>query len=172
MNVIGKPVTWTAFTILEDKSVAELNKEENILVLAPFSKTPKIDFGQLKPGATKPIERKLIIQNTQTFEANLTITCHDLEINHMRISIPSMDSVHLMIKWKPDKEGSYSHAILFEVTNAARLKFIVHAFGVCLQAAKKARKPLVQFQPKVAATATAPAKIAPPLKSCLNPSEL
>jgi len=153
MNLAQKAIAWTVFTNLEDVPIIGVDNDQDVLVLAPFSKTPKIDFGQLKLGATKPVERILAIQNIQTFDVNLKITCQDLELNNMQLTIPSMETVHICIRWKPDVSGSYSHAILFEVTNAARLKFIVHAFGVCVPAPKRTRKPLVQFQPKVSVEA-------------------
>lgn len=140
----------TSFKILFDNTDKEETiEEECILILAPFTKTPRIDFGQLRANSNKAIVRLLAIQNEQSFDVDLQITCQDLEINNLKLSIPKKETVHLEIKWQPEREGSYKHAILFEVTNASRLKFIVHAFGVCLPAVKKARKPLAAFQPVV-----------------------
>lgn len=146
MNIINRQNS-TYFTVLtEEENV--LVEEESILTLAPFSKTPKIDFGFTKADSKKPIVRFLCIKNVQSFVVNLRITCQDLKINNLELSIPRKEALNLEIKWEPETHGNYKHAILFEVTNATKLKFIVHAFGVCLPALKRVRKPLATFQPE------------------------
>jgi hypothetical protein len=121
--------------------------EEYILTLAPFTKAPKINFGTVKLNSL--VERNLLIINPQDFEVKLTVSNQDLKINNMEINIDRMTNICFKIKWQPDKPDNYKYTILFEVTNCARLKFIVHAFGVCPkpQDMPKIRKPLTMLQP-------------------------
>ena len=121
--------------------------EEYILTLAPFTKAPKINFGTVKLNTL--VERNLLIINPQDFEVKLNVSNQDLKINNMEIIIDRMTNICFKIKWQPDKPDSYKYTILFEVTNCARLKFIVHAFGICPkpQEMPKIRKPLTMLQP-------------------------
>ena len=121
--------------------------EEYVLTLAPFTKAPKINFGQVKMETT--VERNLLIINPQQFEVKLTVKNQELAIDNMELTIDKMTNVNFKIKWQPEKPGNYKYAILFEVTNNARLKFLVHAFGVCPEPVKKKpiRKPFTTLQP-------------------------
>jgi hypothetical protein len=123
------------------------DEEDYILTLAPFTKPPKINFGQVR--INTQVERSLLIQNTQQFEVVLNVSNQDLKINNMELTIPPNTNLEFKIKWQPDKPDGFKYSILFEVTNCARLKFIVHAFGVCLpdNSKKIARKPLTMLQP-------------------------
>jgi hypothetical protein len=128
------------------KSKHDEDDEEYILTLAPFTKPPKINFGQVK--LNQQVERNLLIINPQQFEVKLNISNQDLKINNMEITINANTNIDFKIKWQPDKPDNYKYSILFEVTNCARLKFLVHAFGVCLSDNKKMpRKPLTMLQP-------------------------
>jgi hypothetical protein len=140
--------------------------EEYKLTLAPFTKAPKINFGQVK--VNQAVERNLLIINPQEFEVKLKVSNDDLKINNMEITIAQMTNIDFKIKWQPDKPDNYKYSILFEVTNCARLKFLVHAFGVCLapEVAKKHRKPLTMLQPiKKEKTTVQPASAKPQLKA-------
>lgn len=121
--------------------------EEYVLTLAPFTKAPKINFGQVKPNTL--VERNLLIINPQQFEVKLNVQNQELAIDNMEIIIAKMTNVNFKIKWQPDKPDNYKYSILFEVTNNARLKFLVHAFGICTAPVvkKPIRKPLSTFQP-------------------------
>jgi hypothetical protein len=66
----------------------------------------------------------------------------------MELSIEKNSKVTFKIKWKPGKPDSYKYAILFEVVNSAKLKFLVHCYGHCvfkqftsLQSSKKGEPP-------------------------------
>ena len=63
----------------------------------------------------------------------------------MIIKIDKRTNIEFKLKWQPDTPGDFKYTIFFEVTNRAHLKFVVHAFGVCLKpaVAPKPRKPLV-----------------------------
>lgn len=137
------------------KSKHDEDDEEYILTLAPFTKPPKINFGQVK--LNQQVERNLLIINPQQFEVKLNISNQDLKINNMEITINANTNIDFKIKWQPDKPDNYKYSILFEVTNCARLKFLVHAFGVCLPDNKKMpRKPLTMLQPLKDKKATQP----------------
>ena len=74
-----------------------------------------------------------------------------------------MENVYFKIKWQPEKPNNYKYSIMFEVTNSARLKFLVHAFGVCIAPVQKMiRKPVTMLQPN---QNQALAHKNPPLKS-------
>lgn len=120
--------------------------DENILTLAPFTKPPKINFGQLKENDT--VQRSVLIINPQEFDLDLNVTNNDLNINNISLTIDKGQDLNLKITWNPDKAGNYKFGILFEVTNSARLKFLVHAFGICIKPEdKKPRKPFNMLQP-------------------------
>jgi hypothetical protein len=59
------------------------------------------------------------------------------------------------------------------VTNSARLKFIVHAYGICLkpEVKKPIRKPLTMLQPLKKEKSTSFAPHPPPASSKNNPNE-
>ena len=123
--------------------------EEYVLTLAPFTRPPKINFGTVK--LNQLVERNLLIINPQQFEVVLNVSNQDLRINNMEITIGKMTNIDFKIRWQPDKADNYKYSILFEVVNNARLKFLVHAFGVCLAPPKKPapvnRKPFTMLQP-------------------------
>ena len=125
----------------------DADDEEYVLTLAPFTKAPKINLGHVKVDAQ--VERNLLIVNPQDFEVALKVSNQDLKIEDMMIKIENKASVDFKLKWQPDTPGDFKYTILFEVTNCARLKFIVHAFGVCPKpvAVPKPRKPMVMLQP-------------------------
>jgi hypothetical protein len=93
----------------------------------------------------------LLIINPQQFELELNIVSNELNINNIKLKIEKNESVSLKLRWQPCKPDSYKYSILFEVLNSARLKFMVHAFGVCLKppmAKKQApRRPFAVLQP-------------------------
>lgn len=128
------------------KKQNEDDDEEYTLTLAPFTKPPKISFGEVKVNTM--VERTVLIVNPQDFDVKLNVTNQDLEINNLEVSIGKQENVYFKIKWQPEKPNNYKYSIMFEVTNSARLKFLVHAFGVCVAPPqKKIRKPLTMFQP-------------------------
>lgn len=67
----------------------------------------------------------------------------------MELIIDKMANVNFKIKWQPDKPDNYKYTIFFEVTNNARLKFLVHCYGVCTAPVvkKPIRKPCTMLQP-------------------------
>jgi hypothetical protein len=151
----------------KSKGQAENEDNDSVLTLAPFTKAPKINFGQVKVDAQ--VERNLLIINPQEFEVELKVSNRDLKIEDMIIKIEKLTNVDFKLKWQPDTPGDFKYTIFFEVTNCARLKFIVHAFGVCLKpvVVPKPRKPMVMLQPikreknqtlKAANTTIAPVK--------------
>ena len=129
----------------KSKASAE-DDEEYVLTLAPFTKPPKINFGSVK--ANIEIERNVLIINPQEFPVVLKVTNEELNLKDT-IDINKLTNVDFKIRWKPEAPGDYKYTILFEVTNTARLKFIVHAYGVCPRPAvvAKPRKPMVMLQP-------------------------
>jgi hypothetical protein len=129
------------------KGKTDDDDDDYVLTLAPFTKAPKINFGQVKMDAQ--VERNLLIINPQQFEVELKVSNQDLKIEDMIIKIEKLTNVDFKLKWQPDTPGDFKYTIFFEVTNCARLKFIVHAFGVCPKpvAAPKSRKPMVMLQP-------------------------
>lgn len=138
-----------AFSISPAKKRAKKDDEDDeeyTLTLAPFTKAPKINFGEVKLNTT--VERTVLIVNPQQFEVKLNVTNQDLEINNMELTIGKQENISFKIKWQPEKPNNYKYSIMFEVTNSVRLKFLVHAFGVCVAPPqKKIRKPLSTFQP-------------------------
>jgi hypothetical protein len=131
----------------KSKTSNEGEDDDYVLTLAPFTKAPKINFGQIKVNAQ--VERNLLIINPQQFEIVLKVSNQELNIDDMLIKIEKMTNIDFKLKWQPDAPGNFKYTILFEVTNCARLKFIVHAYGVCLKpiAVPKPRKPMVMLQP-------------------------
>lgn len=131
----------------QPKSKKDEEEEENILTLAPFTKPPKINFGQLK--INDSVERSVLLINPQQFDLDLVVTNNELNINNIQLKIEKGKNINLKITWRPEKPGNFKFAILFEVTNSARLKFLVHAFGVCVKPEEKKpiRKPLNMLQP-------------------------
>jgi hypothetical protein len=129
------------------KGKTDDDDDDYVLTLAPFTKAPKINFGQVKMDAQ--VERNLLIINPQQFEVELKVSNQDLKIEDMIIKIEKLTNVDFKLKWQPDTPGDFKYTIFFEVTNCARLKFIVHAFGVCPKpvVAPKTRKPMVMLQP-------------------------
>ena len=67
----------------------------------------------------------------------------------MELIIDKMANVNFKIKWQPDKPDNYKYTIFFEVTNNARLKFLVHCYGICTAPVvkKPIRKPCTMLQP-------------------------
>ncbi|RNA10121.1 abnormal spindle-like microcephaly-associated -like protein, partial [Brachionus plicatilis] len=140
----------------QPKSKKDDEDEENILTLAPFTKPPKINFGQLK--INESVQRSVLIINPQQFDLDLIVTNNELNINNIQLKIEKLKNVNLKITWCPEKPGNHKFAILFEVTNSARLKFLVHAFGVCIKPEEKKpiRKPFNMLQPLKKKTEKAP----------------
>ena len=125
--------------------------DEYILTLAPFTRVPKINFGEVKVNTL--VERILLISNPQEFTVRLNVTNQDLDINNMEIDIPRNTQVDFKIRWQPEKPGQYKYAITFELIEGAKLKFLVHAFGICKappppkKVVQIPRKPLAMLQP-------------------------
>lgn len=140
----------------QPKSKKEEDDEENILTLAPFTKPPKINFGQLK--INESVIRSVLLINPQNFDLDLVVSNNELNINNIELKIEKGKNVNLKITWRPEKPGNFKFAILFEVTNSARLKFLVHAFGVCIKPEEKKpiRRPLNMLQPLKKKTDSAP----------------
>jgi hypothetical protein len=158
------------------KGQTDDDDDDYVLTLAPFTKAPKINFGQVKIDAQ--VERNLLIINPQQFEVELKVSNQDLKIEDMIIKIEKLTNVDFKLKWQPDTPGDFKYTIFFEVTNCARLKFIVHAFGVCLKpvVAPKSRKPMVMLQPlkrekTLPAAANKPAVAANTLKATVSNKE-
>lgn len=123
----------------------EKDEEIYILILAPFNKAPKINFGQLKKNDI--VEKSLLIINPQDFNVKLSIKNADLNINNLEVEIEKQSNIDFKLKWQPIKADTYKFTITFEVFNS-RLKFIVHAFGTCVEPPKKKiHKPLTVLQP-------------------------
>lgn len=123
-------------------------EEEYLLTLAPFTKAPKINFGELKVENT--VEKNLLIINPQEFRVELNIKNNELNIDNFQLALEKGENVNLKLKWTPVKPGNYKFAISFEVLHSARLKFLVHAFGTCIKPEVKKlgpRKPLTVLQP-------------------------
>jgi hypothetical protein len=119
------------------------------LILAPFTKPPKISFGSVK--INELVQRSVCITNPQVFPLEVVISNQELNINNVKVSIASMQDVNLCIKWQPEKPDSYKYSILVECSgiNGAS-KFLIHAFGICVkppEVKKPIRKPLVTLQP-------------------------
>jgi hypothetical protein len=123
------------------------DEEEHILTLAPFTKPPKISFGQVK--VNELVERNVLISNPQHFPIDLVISNQELNINNLPVSIEANSTINLSIKWQPDLPNNYKYAIVVECMNTARFKFIIHAYGICLkpEVKKPVRKPLNSLQP-------------------------
>lgn len=113
------------------------DEDENILTLAPFTKPPKINFGKLKENES--VQRNVLLINPQDFDLELNISNNELNINNIHVTVPKGQNLNLKICWQPEKAGNYKFAILFEVTNSARLKFLVHAFGICFKPEEKSQ---------------------------------
>ncbi len=121
--------------------------EKYMLILAPFNKSPKINFGHVK--LNHIVEKCLLIVNPQEFDLVLNVKNQDLNINNMNINIGPKSNVNFKLKWQPIKPDSYKFTIIFEVIDS-RLKFNVHAFGICDEPPKKPqgpRKPFTVLQP-------------------------
>ena len=118
------------------KPTKKVDKDEEraLLILAPFNKAPKINFGQVK--INQCIERSLLVVNPQEFGVKLNIKNTDLNIDNLEVEIERHGNIDFRIKWQPNKADSYKFSIIFEVSNS-RLKFIVHAFGICFEPPKK-----------------------------------
>lgn len=141
-----------AFSISPCKKSNRKNKDDDevyILTLAPFTKPPKISFGTVK--LNESVEKMLLIVNPQQFNVELNVTNTELNIDNIKLMIEKGAQIELKLKWEPSKPDNYKYSIQFEVLNSARLKFIVHAFGICEKPdpKKKApiRKPLTVLQP-------------------------
>lgn len=137
-------ISSLAFAISPAKKQAHKNngsdEDDNyILTLAPFTQVPKINFGQIKPQQT--VEKNLLIVNPQQFRVELNVVNGELNINNIKLTLDKGEQLNLKLKWQPVKPDNYKYAILFEVLNSARLKFVVHAFGVCIKPDPKKSKP-------------------------------
>jgi hypothetical protein len=124
--------------------------EEYILTLAPFTRPPKINLGQVR--ANHSSARHLLIINPQQFTVALNINSTELHINNIALELLAGATATLTITWQPERPDHYKYAIFVEVTNAARLKFLVHAYGVCVKSPdpKKTvlnRRPFTTLQP-------------------------
>ena len=123
--------------------------DEYVLTLAPFANAPKINFGQVK--VNKVVALNLLIINPQPHDLKLIANCHDLAIDNIELDMPKSSKINFNIKWEPLRPGNYKYAILFESSsNHVRLKYIVHAFGICSAPIikKPIRKPLAIVQPR------------------------
>ena len=118
------------------KHVKKNNKDEEkyMLILAPFNKAPKVNLGQVK--IHDIVEKSVLIVNPQDFTLKLNIKNADLNIDNIEVEIERQGNIDFKIKWQPDKADSYKFSIIFEVLNS-RLKFLVHAFGICVEPPKK-----------------------------------
>lgn len=136
------------FTISPHKKQTKAEaEEENILVLAPFTKRPKINFGDVK--INNDVERSLLLINTQPNDLELNISSDELKINNYQIKIEKNKNISLKIKWQPEEAGKFNFSILIEALNSPRLKFPIAAFGTCIKPEeKKIRKPLGTIQIK------------------------
>lgn len=113
------------------KQKDNIEDECAMLVLAPFSKSPKINFGQLK--LNESVERSLKIVNPQEFNVKLKLKKNEeLDLDEKLIDIDKQSSILLNLKWKPNKADNFKFIIQFELLNS-RLKFMVHAFGNCIK---------------------------------------
>jgi hypothetical protein len=125
--------------------------EEYVLTLAPFTRPPKINFGTVK--INEIVDRNLLILNPQQFQVELNVSSNELNINNIHLVLEKNQNINLNIKWQPDRADYYKYSILFEVTNSARLKFVVHAYGVCVKPEPKKssmitrRAPFTMLQP-------------------------
>lgn len=120
------------------------NEEEelNLLTLAPFTRPPKISFGnEVKPNES--VERALVIHNPQEFTVDLVISNQELNINNFPVSVESKKDMTIRIKWQPEKPGIHKYTIIVECTSTPKFKFIVHAFGTCVKPPEK-KKPLAR----------------------------
>ena len=123
--------------------------DEYVLTLVPFTNAPKINFGQVK--VNRAVVLNLLILNTQSHDIKLTANCQELAIDHIEFDMPKSSQINFKIKWEPVRPGNYKYAILFESSSGhVRLKYIVHAFGVCPAPIikKPIRKPLAVVQPR------------------------
>jgi hypothetical protein len=131
------------------KRTADEDDEEHILTLAPFTKPPKISLGTVP--VDRLVQRHVLIVNPQQFPLDVLISNQELNINNVPVTIAAQQSVNLCIKWQPEQPGNHKYSIVVECTNTARLKFIIHAYGVCAKPAaalkKPVRRPLVALQP-------------------------
>lgn len=137
-----------AFSISPSKHKKKEDDEDDYtLTLAPFTKAPKISFGNVKVNTL--IERNLLIINPQQFEVRLNVVSQELQIDNMELVIDKMSNVNFKIKWQPDKPDSYKYTIFFQVINNAKLRFLVHCYGHCIAppTKKPARKPFQMLQP-------------------------
>ena len=142
-----------AFSISPTKKLTKSNQDEDdeiyVLTLAPFTRPPKINFGQVKLNSS--VERNLLIINPQQFSVELNINSNELNINNIRLTLEKEAKANLKIKWQPDRADYYKYSIFLEVCNTARLKFVVHAYGVCVKPDPKKsaniRRPFAMLQP-------------------------
>lgn len=103
--------------------------ETYMLTLAPFTRPPKISFGTVK--VNESVEKSLLIVNPQEFGMELNVVNSELNINNIKLFIDKGETVALKLKWEPTKPDSYRYTINFEVINSLKLKFVVHAYGIC-----------------------------------------
>ena len=115
------------------------NDDSNImLILAPFNKIPKINFGQIR--INKEVTRNLLIINPQEFSLNLVIRSESLNINKLELNIDKKTTINFKLIWKPVKIDKCTFKINIEIKNS-RLKFQITAFGECIgEPAKKGKK--------------------------------
>ncbi|CAF0715076.1 unnamed protein product [Brachionus calyciflorus] len=134
------------FTISPFKKQPQEKEEENILVIAPFSKRPRINFGESK--INQSVQRSLLIINSQATDLDLIISSDDLKINNFNLKLEKDATQNLKITWQPDKPGNFNFSIQVEAVNLPRLKFTISAFGICIKPEEKktVRKPLATVQ--------------------------
>ncbi|RNA01366.1 abnormal spindle-like microcephaly-associated -like protein [Brachionus plicatilis] len=128
------------------KSVGDVENEENILVLAPFTKRPKINFGKIK--INDSANRSLVLINSQTNDLDVVISSEELKINNIELKIEKGKSTTLKLTWQPNRPGNFNFVLQIEAINIPKLKFVVSAFGVCCEPTTKKciRKPLKSIQ--------------------------
>lgn len=76
----------------------------------------------------------------------LNVVNSELNINNIKLFVESGQTVTLKLKWEPTKPDNYRYTINFEVLNSLKLKFVVHAYGICEKIDPK-KKPAVRRAP-------------------------
>lgn len=129
------------------KQKGKKNQEDDetyVLTLAPFTRPPKISFGTVK--VNESVEKSLLITNPQDFDMELNVFNNELNINNIKLNIEKGQTVALKLKWEPTKADNYRYTINFEVLNSLKLKFVVHAYGICEKIDPK-KKPAARRAP-------------------------
>ena len=121
----------------QNRSKDENDESSNVMViLAPFNKIPKINFGQVK--INKEVTRNLLIVNPQEFSLNLLVTSESLNLNKLEINIDKKTTINFKLIWRPTKVDKYTFKINIDLKNS-RLKFQINAFGECIDEPKRTK---------------------------------